>query len=136
MTDSNRSDIIIDGVDSVTTGIKNANITPWDAEDARKDAEDDIKDREASGVASGVYTLYKENGYIIAAVVVGEDAAASKNLVYAHTDDAEMESYDKTADEWTWTRKVISDGQEVEIKGSRRRADLIWTPWISTTGTR
>ena len=116
MTDSNRSDIIIDGVDSVTTGIKNANITPWDAEDARKDAEDDIKDREASGVASGVYTLYKENGYIIAAVVVGEDAAASKNLVYAHTDDVEMESYDKTADEWTWTRKVISDGQEVEIK--------------------
>ena len=116
MTDSNQSDIIIDGVDSVTTGIKNANITPWDAEDARKDAEDDIKDREASGVASGVYTLYKENGYIIAAVVVGEDAAASKNLVYAHTDDVEMESYDKTADEWTWTRKVISDGQEVEIK--------------------
>ena len=47
----------------------------------------------------------KENGYIIAAVVVGEDAAASKNLVYAHTDDVEMESYDKTADEWTWTRK-------------------------------
>ena len=27
-----------------------------------------------------------------------------------------MESYDKTSDEWTWTRKVISDGQEVEIK--------------------
>ena len=48
--------------------------------------------------------------------MVGEDAAASKNLVYAHTDDVEMESYDKTADEWTWTRKVISDGQEVEIK--------------------
>ena len=116
MTGSNRSDIIIDGVDSVTTGIKNANITPWNEDGARKDAEGDIRTSKASGVASGVYTLYKENGYIIAAVVVGEDAAASKNLVYAHTSDVEMESYDKTSDEWTWTRKVISDGQEVEIK--------------------
>ena len=46
---------------------------------------------------------------------MGEDAAASKNLVYVHSSDVEQEGYDKTADEWTWTRKVISDGQEIEI---------------------
>ena len=65
--------------------------------------------------SNGVYTLYKDNGYIIASVVVGEDAAASKNLVYVHSSDVEQEGYDKTADEWTWTRKVISDGQEIEL---------------------
>ncbi len=116
MTSGSRSDIIIDGVDSVTTGIKNANIQPWNKADAKAEAENDIKSETSSDNASGVYTLYKSNGYIIATVVVGEDAAASKNLVYVHSSNVEQEGYDKTADEWTWTRKVISDGKEIELK--------------------
>ena len=100
---------IIDDVDNVTTGVKNANLTTWTEDEAKKDTG-------AEYAAHGVYTLYKDNGYVIAAVVVGEDDYASKNLVYAHEDDIEWESYDKTADEWTWTRKVISNGEEIEIK--------------------
>ena len=116
MTESTQSDIIIDGVDSVTTGIKNANIQPWNQKTAFDEADDDIKAEDAVGAASGVYTLYKSNGYIIATVVVGEDAAASKNLVYVHSGNVEQEGYDKTTDEWTWTRKVVSNGKEIELK--------------------
>ena len=117
--------IIIDGVDSVTTGIKNANIQPWTHKNGENSAceihKADTAITSDSAVtnnrySAGVYTLYKENGYIIAAIVVGEDAAASKNLVYVNSSNVELESYDKTEDEWTWTRKVICAGEEIEIK--------------------
>ena len=116
VTAANHTDIVIDDVDGVTVGIKNANIEVWDQTEARAEAENDVKGTTAHEVSSGVYTLYKNNGYIIATVVVGEDAAASKNLVYAHEKKIERESYDGTTDEWTWTRKVIYQGEEIEIK--------------------
>ena len=107
--------IIIDDVDSVTTGIKNANIQPWEAggTDLTK-VEDDLTTK-SSSQSSGVYTLYKSNGYIIASVVVGEDSAASKNLVYVYSSNVEQEGYDKATDEWTWTRKVFMNGEETEL---------------------
>ena len=129
-TEGTSTAIIIDAVDSVTTGVKNANIDVWGhtndctadnlCEICKVDAKDvkgttAVKDTKGNNYSNGVYTLYKDNGYIIASVVVGEDAAASKNLVYVHSSDVEQEGYDKTADEWTWTRKVISDGQEIEL---------------------
>ena len=107
---------IIDDVANVTTGVKNANLTVWSNVEASKEADEDTNP--ASNPlyhAAGVYTLYKSNGYIIAAVVVGEDDAASKNLVYTHTDSVEQESYDKATDEWTWTRKVVMNGEEVTL---------------------
>ena len=104
---------VISGVDNVTTGIRNVNIQ----------AKAGTTKTEGSGAnavtytvkAGGVYTLYKENGYIIATVVVGEDAGASKNLVYAHTDKVAREKYDKTTGMWTWTLKVILGGEEVTL---------------------
>ena len=118
-TDDNRSAIIIDEVDSVTTGLKNANIDPWNAagtEIAAVEATYATSAAATDGVSAGVYTLYKSNGYIIATVVVGEDATASKNLVYVTSSSVEQESYDKTTDEWTWTRKVALNGEEIELK--------------------
>ena len=108
--------IIIDGVDSVTTGLKNANIDPWHAAGDELKNADKAYSEDAKPTSSGVYTLYKSNGYIIASVVVGEDATASKNLVYVTSSSVEQESYDKTADEWTWIRKVALNGEEVELK--------------------
>ena len=112
-------EVVITDVDSVTTGVKNASIETSSAAAIRTDAE-------ATGIAVltgddcntsyGVYTLYKDNGYVIAAVVIGDDAASTKNLVYVNSDKVELESYDKTADEWTWTRKAISaQGKEIEL---------------------
>ncbi|MFR6693801.1 MAG: hypothetical protein ACLUS6_07320 [Dysosmobacter sp.] len=96
---------VISGVDNVTTGVKNASIETYTYADARKDS-GATKATDAN-TSYGVYTLFKDNGYVIAAVVVGDDAAATKNLVYSIKDSVELESYDKTEDEWTWTMKAV-----------------------------
>ena len=112
--------VVIAGVDNVTTGVKNASIKTWGEAQAKKDV--DSKNATATnfwadeGVSNGVYTLFKDNGYVIAAVVVGDDAASTKNLVFSHKKDVELESYDKTEDEWTWTRKVVNaKGEEIVL---------------------
>ena len=105
---------VISGADNVTTGVKNASIKTWTDDDAQKDVDKNISTWK--GTSSGVYTLFKDNGYVIAAVVVGEDAASSKNLVYATKNSVELESYDKNADEWTWTMKAVdAKGQEITL---------------------
>ena len=107
---------VISGADNVTTGVKNASIKTWTDTDAQKDVDKNIDANDWKGTSSGVYTLFKDNGYVIAAVVVGEDAASSKNLVYATKNSVELESYDKTADEWTWTMKAVdAKGQEITL---------------------
>ena len=105
---------IINGVDSVTTGIKNTSIKTIGAAalatklKTTNDASDPIR-------TGGVYTLYKpETGYIVAAVVVGEDSTVSDNLVFT-TSKVTREAYDKTADEYTWTVDAIVNGKEVTL---------------------
>ena len=117
---ANENYVVISGVDNVTTGVKNASIKTWGEAQAKKDV--DSKNATATnfwadeGVSNGVYTLFKDNGYVIAAVVVGDDAASTKNLVFSHKKDVELESYDKTEDEWTWTRKVVNaKGEEIVL---------------------
>ena len=114
----NNNYAVISGVDNVTTGIKNASIKTWDDTQAKKDVDSKWNEigKKWPGVSYGVYTLFKDNGYVIAAVVVGDDAASTKNLVFSHKKDVELESYDKTEDEWTWTRKVVNaKGEEIVL---------------------
>lgn len=114
----NNNYAVISGVDNVTTGIKNASIKTWNDTQAKKDVDSkwNETDKNWAGVSYGVYTLFKDNGYVIAAVVVGDDAASTKNLVFSHKKDVELESYDKTEDEWTWTRKVVNaKGEEIVL---------------------
>ena len=114
----NNNYAVISGVDNVTTGIKNASIKTWDDTQAKKDVDSKWNEtgKNWPGVSYGVYTLFKDNGYVIAAVVVGDDAASTKNLVFSHKKDIELESYDKTEDEWTWTRKVVNaKGEEIVL---------------------
>ena len=115
---TNQKTGIISDVTNVTTGIKNANLTTYTLARAKTEADDNAKvARGTAGTAAyGAYTLYKNNGYIIATVVVGEDDAAAKNLVYVTSSDVEVETYDGNADEWIWTREVIYNGEEIEIK--------------------
>ena len=121
--DKNGNYGIIGGVDSVATGIGNVSLTAWSQEDACDEAEDkdvagyvatkDQKTYDYSYVSNGVFSLFNDDGDIIAAVVVGEDAGSAKNLVYVHSSSVFKETYDKTADQWTWSRKVILNGEEV-----------------------
>ena len=108
-TEAGKTAAIISDVDSVTTGVKNASLTAWATSTVNS------KFGTPDYVSSGTYALYKSNGYIIAAVVVGEDNAASDNLVYVNSSKVAMESYDKAADEWTWTREVVIDGEKAEL---------------------
>ena len=105
--------VIISGVDNVTTGVKNASIDLWKDLSAVKTGSHDYST--ATAGAAGAYVLYKDNGYIIAAVVVGEDGEAAKNLVYVNSDKLASESYDKAADEWTWTREAIYNGEKITL---------------------
>ena len=121
---------VIDDVESVTTGISNVSLEAWSTEDAESHAESssignssDLANKDVtspdtyskSATANGVYSLYNDDGDIIAAVVVGEDAGSAKNLVYVHSSSVFRERYDSTTDQWTWSRNVISDGQEVTL---------------------
>ena len=112
-------EVVITDVDSVTTGVKNASIETSLIAAVREDADANEITNATNAkkhTSYGVYTLYKNNGYVIAAVVIGDDAASTKNLVYVSSDKVELESYDKTEDEWTWTRKAISaQGKEIEL---------------------
>ena len=122
----NEKNVVISGIDAVTTGVRNASIKSYTASEvygmaAYKsfiDAASYASGDAVKHVAAGVYTLYKENGYIIAAVVVGEDSAASKNLAYVHTDSVAKETYNPSTGIWTWTRNVIIDGEEVTLTES------------------
>ena len=102
---------VIKGVDEVVVGIDNAEFSVWNWETVYKEV--DMTYGTGSDISNGVYTLYDDNGDVIAAVVVGESGSVSESIAFAHTGDLEDESYDRSTGMWTWTRYVIINGEEV-----------------------
>ena len=116
---NNTDVVVIKGVDSVTTGVKNVSIETWTEADQYKAADVKGADKDTTlSLKNTVYFLYKDNGYILAAVVLGDDAGATKNLVYVNSSKIESESYSKTTGKWTWTREVIFNGEKVTLTES------------------
>ena len=123
--------IVVDDVETVTTGIRNVSLKAYAAEKAVAETEDATASRysntgDVSGVGayanyvtSGVYTLFNDDGYVIAAVVVGEDDGTTSNYAYVTSKTGEnglnYEGYDSTTEDYTWTRTVIINGEEVEL---------------------
>ena len=107
---------IIEKVTSTTVGVKNTDIEvdPFEFGVDTIDEDGDIVGTRENASA-GVYTLYGDDGYVIAAVVVGENAAASTNYVYVTSRNAEQESYSADEDEHVWTRTVIVNGVETQL---------------------
>ena len=110
--------VVISDVASVITGIQNASIEAWDAAAVRASdtdysviADSDLGTR----VANGVHTLFDDDGYVIAAVVVGEDQGSTTNYAFVTDDDMSREGYDKTTDTYTWTREAIVNGELVTL---------------------
>ena len=111
--------VVIKGADSVTTGVKNVSIETWDRDDQYKAANVKGDDKDTTlALGNTIYFLYKDNGYVLAAVVLGDDAGATKNLVYVNSSKIESESYSKTTGKWTWTREVIFNGEKVTLTES------------------
>ena len=108
--------VIISDVNSVSVGIDNVNLEAWnaaavvDSEREYREAGLDLRD-----VANGAYTLFDDNGSVIATVVVGEDKGTTVNYAYVISNDMSQEAYDRTNDEYTWTREVIVNGEVVEL---------------------
>jgi len=111
---------IIGGVDNVSVGIDNTSIDVWSRAEALTQG-DYNNVGEINRTAHGVYTLFDKDGDVIAAVVVGEDSGTVTNLVYTHkgmeseTDNGASSSTRASSVKgtYTWTRKVVSNGEEV-----------------------
>ena len=113
---------VIDDVESVTVGVDNTSIEVYDQADAVANVDTPLSSTlTVSGESYGVYTLYDDDAYVIAAVVVGDDGGTSSNYVYVHSkDNSVVESYDKTTELWTWTREGPGQRPGGRAEGSQR----------------
>ena len=97
---------IIDDVESITTGVKNANLV----------MENLANENGYRAPAAEIYTLYNDDGYVIAAVTIGENDGASSSYAYITSSQPNREAYDANADEYTWTREAVVNGEIVELR--------------------
>lgn len=113
VTTGNTDYAVVKAVDEVVTGIDNASFELYTRADARDEVNATKGIADDTTTSSGAYPLYDDNGDIIAAVVVGESDSVSEKIAYVISNGLEDESYDKSTEEWTWTRKAIINGEEV-----------------------
>ena len=103
---------VIKGVDEVVTGVDNASFEVWGWDKAASEV-GGVSAKDDDHLSYGVYALYDDDGYVIAAVVVGESGTTTSKVAYVSSSGLEDESYDKTTEKWTWTREVIINGEKV-----------------------
>ena len=103
---------VIKGVDEVVTGVDNASFEVWGWDKAASEI-GGVTKKDNDHLSYGVYALYDDDGYVIAAVVVGESGTTTSKVAYVSSSGLEDESYDKTTEKWTWTREVIINGEKV-----------------------
>ena len=135
-TAGNGDAVIISDVDSVAVGVQDVSLTAWNG---NKVIASDINYTGVNdeNAAQGVYTLFKNNGYVIGAVVVGEDNGATTNYAYVVSETGKsglnMEAYDDSTEEYTWTRDVVVNGEVVELTeiddGNPAIADMEQNHW-------
>lgn len=103
--------VIITGVDGITTGVQGANLMVWNA---RRTVDEDsdwvTANPYTADVSNGVYTLFNDKGYVVGAVVVGEDDSSSTE--YAWVSGIKMNYEGHNSSKWTYARDVIIDGKE------------------------
>ena len=107
---------VIDSVDTVNVGIDNTDITVFG-----QDNVPDKSDYSSNRYSNGIYAIWNNNGYVIAAVVVGEDTAATTNLFYA-LKDVNYEEYSDGI--WYWSVEGILNGKETTIRERGDWGDL------------
>ena len=112
VTVSPNSYAVIKGVDEVVTGVDNASFEVWGWDKAYSEV-GGVTSKDNAHLSYGVYALYDDDGYVIAAVVVGESGTTTSKVAYVSSSGLEDESYDKTTEKWTWTREVIINGEKV-----------------------
>lgn len=109
-------------MDAISTGVQGSNISIWNARRTVYSGGSDWRttDPYVADVSNGVYALFNDKGYVIAAITVGEDDSASTQYAWVSSEKMDYEGY---ADgKWTYAREVIIDGKvttltEVETDG-------------------
>ena len=86
---ANKPVVVISGVDSLGTGIDNVKVTTLASAAKIKEAADNSP---ATAYPGYIYTLFDNDGYVIAAVLLGEDDGSSKQLVYSNKDSVKRET--------------------------------------------
>ncbi len=102
---------VIDSVKGRSVGVKAANLTMMNLE---KSGDYEAPDYE-------IYTLYGDDGYVIAAVTIGV-AESTTNFAFVHSDDISTEG-DAGGTQWIWGREVLLDGElsTLNEKGTKLR---------------
>ena len=116
---------IIDDVESVTTGVKNANLVMSDLGGSVNGYRNP---------ANEIYTLYNDDGYVIAAVTIGENEGSSSNYVYVTSSSVNREELTGTTTrssesgtEWKWSREVYVEGEIKELTEVGSSLDILDT---------
>ena len=112
VTVSTDSYAVIKGVDEVVTGVDNASFEVWGWDKAASEV-GGVSAKDDNHLSYGVYALYDDDGYVIAAVVVGESGTTTSKVAYVSSSGLEDESYSNSTEKWTWTREVIINGEKV-----------------------
>ena len=107
---------IIDDVESVTTGVKNANLVMENLTNAGGYIAPNAE----------IYTLYGDDGYVIAAVTMGENEGTATNYVYVTSSDVNREALNDNGT-WTWTREVFVEGEVKELTEVGTSLDVLDT---------
>ena len=118
--DKNDRVAIISDVDVRTEGIANTDMTTWTYSETLAKATTGNgtipPDENTAGTAklmpTGVYTLYNKDGYVVAAIVIGEDNGLSKSIYWISSAGVKEERFDAssaraTDGEWVWSREVV-----------------------------
>ncbi|MCF2665346.1 hypothetical protein JQM66_12435, partial [Oscillibacter valericigenes] len=111
---------VIGKVVSFAEGVKNVNINVFDTTDVQKDLKFIDKNGNAvaphgttNTVSSGIYALYNaKTNYIIAAVVVGEDAGAASSIAYLY---GEPENEKFSDGKYYWDMKAVIGGKATPV---------------------
>ena len=109
-------EVVINDVESVTTGVKNVAIDIYTTDAQVLDAAGSKSNLDTNaGKVKGVYTLTKTSGaYVIAAVVVGDDGTVADRYAYLYGA-PENEKYSKSEDVYYWDMKAVIDGAETTV---------------------
>ena len=110
--------VIISGVDGVSTGVQQTNIDVRNAMAVVAAGGQKYINRDPilEDVSSGAYTLFDKNGYVIAAVVLGDDQGTSTRYAWVVDDEVTNEGFENG--KWSWHRGVIVDGKLIELNES------------------
>ena len=110
----NQKAIIITGASSVSVGVQRTDLKAWNAQAVvNSDSKYQKNGMFYENVSDGVYTLFNDKGYVIAAMVIGSDDGSSTSYAWVSSGSMNREGYG--SGKWTYSRDVIVDGKEATL---------------------